>query len=341
MSVEIRDIDRRIWEEELESFLPSRIYDVHAHIYLREHCISEFEEGRPGINTHILNNAVFGHEAVQEAYARLLPAREVHSLYFGWVFEDVDFDAANQFAAEQASCDPLSTAFMLSPPSLTPDRLAEGIAAYGFRGLKPYFFWTEKRWDARITDIIPERLLEVANEKKLIVMLHFGKKMGIADEENIRDMVHLSARYPAVRWILPHCARSTVPWPLERAIERLKDLPNVWYDVSSVTDPAVYSLVFRNVPPDRIMYGSDVPVILERGQMIGWAYAWALLSEKVIAAMNLPHCDPSPTYLLYETLRAARRAIRREGWGPEQIENMFYNNAIKLLDLPADNAAST
>ena len=220
MSVEIRDIDRRIWEEELESFLPSRIYDVHAHIYLREHCISEFEEGRPGINTHILNNAVFGHEAVQEVYARLLPAREVHSLYFGWVFEDVDFDAANQFAAEQASCDPLSTAFMLSPPSLTPDRLAEGIAAYGFRGLKPYFFWTEKRWDARITDIIPERLLEVANEKKLIVMLHFGKKMGIADEENVRDMVHLSARYPAVRWILPHCARSTVPWPLARISHR-------------------------------------------------------------------------------------------------------------------------
>src|SRR5262249_33047133 len=31
--LERTDLDRRIWEEELEDFVPRRIFDVHTHVY--------------------------------------------------------------------------------------------------------------------------------------------------------------------------------------------------------------------------------------------------------------------------------------------------------------------
>jgi len=331
MTIEINDVDRRIWEEELEGFLPKRIFDGHTHIYLSKHCLSDFDT-LEGASAIVRQFPSIGTQELQEIYEALFPGREIHNLFFGWVFEHVDFDAINQFVAEQAASDPMSVPFMLTPPTFSPEQLAEQIDTYGFRGLKPYPFWTEKGWVADITDFVPEPLLEVANDKELIITLHLSKKMGVADEDNIKDLIYLSGRYPKVRWILAHCARSSVAWPLERAIDRIKDLPNMWYDVSTVIDSDVYWLMFNNVPLDRIIYGSDIPSDLVRGQMVGYAFAWALLTEEVIAAMDTRHCDGRPTYVVYETLRAARRAMLREGFDRQQIEDVFYNNAVKLLN---------
>jgi len=51
----------------------------------------------------------------------------------------------------------------------------------------------------------------------------------------------------------------------------------------------------------------------------------------MIKSMNIGHCDSRSTFVLYETLRAARTAMLREGFSRGQIEDIFYNNALKLL----------
>ena len=335
MSIQIRDIDRQIWEEELAQFVPQRIFDVHTHIYLPEHDLTG-QGANPPASAGAITQQIpaIDRETLGKIYALLFPGREVHNVLFGWVFECVDFDAINQFVSQQAAQDPLSVPFMLTPPSLAPQRLAEQVDTYGFLGLKPYLIWANNRWDASITDIIPEPLLEVANDRQLIITLHLSKRSAIADEENIRELIYLSAKYAKVRWILAHCARSLVAWPLERAIERIKDLPNLWYDISSVTDVDVYSLIFSKVPLDRVLYGGDIPSDLVRGQMVGFGFAWALLTEEMIRDMNIVHCDSRSTFVLYETLRVARRAMLREGFNRGQIEDVFYNNAAGLLNLP-------
>ena len=35
-----KEIDRQIWEEELETYIPDRIFDVHTHIYDWSHTIN-------------------------------------------------------------------------------------------------------------------------------------------------------------------------------------------------------------------------------------------------------------------------------------------------------------
>ena len=321
----------------MEPFLPARMFDAHTHLYdLHRHRLAEEDPGLPEMNPFIRQVPLLDREVLKTVYSLLFPGREIHGLFFGWVFQKVDFARINQFVAEQAAQDPLSVALMLTPPDLSPDDLAEQVDLYGFRGLKPYYSWTEKTWDAGITDIIPERLLEVANDRELIITLHLGKRMGIADEQNVEDLVRLSGKYPGIRWILAHCARSSVAWPLQRAIDHIKDLPNLWYDTSSVTDSEVFSLMFKKVPLDRIMFGNDIPSDLDRGQMVGWGFAWALLTEEVIAKMNIPHCDSRATFVLYESLRALRRAVLQESLGPAQIQDIFYNNAVSLLGLPSN-----
>ncbi len=332
MSLEQTDLDRRIWEEELEDFLPGKIFDAHLHFFNNAHCLSKPDDDPPEYNpTANCPFTILDKEALNKTYELLFPGREVHYLAFGWVYRRIDFDKHNAFTAAQVADDPQSRALMLVHPSFSVEKVAHDIDHYGFRGLKPYRFWAQDDVNCSITDMIPEPLIELANDKELIIMMHLGKKLGIADEDNVNDLLRLSNRYPKIKWDLAHMARSSIAWPLERSIEKIKDVPNFWYDFSSVTYSDVFTLAFRHLPLDRIMFGSDIPCDLLRGTIVSFGYGWELITDKELAPLNITHCDPRPTYSVYETLRAARRAIKFEGFGQKEIEDLFYHNAVKFV----------
>jgi len=46
---------------------------------------------------------------------------------------------------------------------------------------------------------------------------------------------------------------------------------------------------------------------------------------------KLTHCEPTPTIVLNESLRAIRRAALAAGLDGRQIEDLFWNNARALL----------
>ena len=41
MPIEISDLARKIWAEELEEFVPYKIFDVHLHLAAAEHSLAE------------------------------------------------------------------------------------------------------------------------------------------------------------------------------------------------------------------------------------------------------------------------------------------------------------
>jgi len=69
--------------------------------------------------------------------------------------------------------------------------------------------------------------------------------------------------------------------------------------------------------------------------MVGFGIGWALLTEQDVASMDIDYCDSRCTFLLYETLRALRRAADLEGLSKRQIEDLFYNNAIAFVHGPS------
>ena len=164
-----------------------------------------------------------------------------------------------------------------------------------------------------------------------MIMLHLAKRDAIADRSNIDDLLRLIAKYHNAKWILAHCARSYSAWPIERAGTRLRGLPNVWYDVSSVCESDAIETLMASVGPERVMYGTDNPSDgAVRGKYITFGYAWTLLSE-TNQSLNLSHCNPQMTFVLYEQLRAMRRASLRLALTSRQIEDLFYNTADRLV----------
>lgn len=111
----------------------------------------------------------------------------------------------------------------------------------------------------------------------------------------------------------------------------MSELPNVWFDTSSVCESDAIETLVRTVGASRVMYGSDdVPVGVLRGKYIAFGYGWAYLSP-TNHQLNLTHCDSRMTFTRYEQLRAMRQAAMRSGLDDAQVSAMFFDTAADLV----------
>ncbi len=333
--LELTPVDRKIWQEELDAFVPQRVFDVHTHIYRWASYTDPNRETsayRRLLGTTLADAPL---ELLQACDALLMPGREVHRLAFPFPFATAcDFDASNEFLAQEIRKDPRSSALMLVHPAMTAAQVERQVDQHGFLGFKPYRFYARSGdvVNCAITDFMPEHLIQVAHERGLLIMMHLGKKDAIADPQNIEDLLRLSRQYPNAKWILAHCARSYSAWAIEKAAKSLRGLPNVWYDTSSVCEADAFEALYASVGVERVLYGSDdIPVGVLRGKYIAFGFAWAYLSEKN-HAFDLSHCEGQMTFTRYEQLRAMRRAAKRLGLTQQQNEALFHDTAVALID---------
>ncbi|MCA9068896.1 MAG: amidohydrolase family protein [Planctomycetaceae bacterium] len=329
------DLDEQIWTDELADFVPDQVFDVHTHIFrwafntdpnreqgpLRRFVHSEFEEA--------------GWDLLDTCDQLLMPGRSVERLAFPFPFGDgCDFEGSNEYIAQQLNGHPQSGALMLVHPGMSAEHLRATVQKRHFLGFKPYRFFSQTGDSVRcrITDFLPEHQIRVADELGLIVMMHLSRPNGICDEHNLTDLERLTTEFPGVRWILAHCARSYAAWPIERAGDRLRKLPNVWFDVSSVCEADAIGALLQCVGVKRVMYGSDdVPVGIVRGKYVAFGHAWAFLSE-TNHQLNLSHCDPRMTFTRYEQLRAMKRATTSFQISDRENRALFHDNARELVD---------
>ena len=165
---------------------------------------------------------VLGREAIANVFETLFPGREISYLILGWVFTNNTFDAHNTFIAEQVANDPQSAALMLDHLSFSFGKVETDLDRFGFRGFKPHRLWTLEPVNCRITEMLPESLIELANERELIIVRNLGKQLGVASEENVCDLQYLAERYSKTRWDLPRLARSSIAWSWERVIDHMR-----------------------------------------------------------------------------------------------------------------------
>ena len=138
-------------------------------------------------------------------------------------------------------------------------------------------------------------------------------------------------RYPNIKWILAHCARSFTYWPIRQAIDQLRDMPNIWYDTSAVTDVRPMITLFTREDKRRIFYGSDgVDATYFHGQYAAMGRAWQYVD---ISRFNLqfPHCDGRPILAIYEQLLSMKHAAEIAQWSRDDIENVFWRNGLPFI----------
>ncbi len=341
--LELTDLDRRIWDEELADFVPAQVFDAHTHIYRWAfHTHPDKESGpfrqfvKPGFED-------VTYEMLDACDGLLMPGRHVERLAFPFPFDNgCDFDASNEYITEQTRPHANSAGLMLVQPEMTEEHVESTIRSTGLIGLKPYRFFssTGDAVHCRVTDFLPEHQIAVADRHGLLIMMHLSRPDGIGDSQNLDDLERLTQKYPNAKWILAHCARSYSSWPIERAGDRLRDMPNTWFDTSSVCETDAIAALLRTVGVDRVMYGSDdIPVGILRGKYISFGYAWAYLSEQN-HRLNLTHCDPRMTFTRYEQLRAMKRASDAVGLSLDDIRAMFHDNAMRLVTMASGGRQS-
>jgi hypothetical protein len=334
-TIQLNDLDRRIWDEELNAFVPKRVFDAHSHIY-RWAFNTDPEKDRGGDYGFVGRDYPEAHwKDLEECDRLLMPGREVQRLVFPFPFSpSCDFAGSNAFLAAEVAAHPESAALMVVHPSMTADYVEGEVQAKGFLGFKPYrtYSVTGDAAQCRITDFMPRYQIEVAHRLGLIIMMHLSKRNAIADPDNIRDLEDLSAEFPGAKWVLAHCARSYSSWAIEKAAKRLRPLPTIWYDTSSVCDTDAFDALYSGVGVERVMYGSDdIPVGIMRGKYITFGFAWSFLSEQN-QSLSLAHADPRMTFTRYEQLRGMCRAARRLGLSSRQLQLLFHDTAAELVN---------
>lgn len=160
MPIEPNDLDRQIWDEELEPFIPQKIFDAHLHCMHDDYCLSTLGDDPPEWKTvDACGYAVYGRHDIDDTFDKLFPGRQVQYLLFAWPYRRNDFDGHNAFTAAQISDDPKSAALMQVHPSFSVDKVEAEVDRYGYCGFKPYRLWAQHEDNCRITDMIPEPLI--------------------------------------------------------------------------------------------------------------------------------------------------------------------------------------
>jgi glutamate-1-semialdehyde 2,1-aminomutase len=326
-------LDLQIWEEELSDFVPKNIYDIHTHIY------------RWAFNLDIKKNS--GPYSYQGKYFSevtmeladyvdkiMMPDRTVSRLSFPFPYNyPCDFESSNKYVSNEVLKKKGSSGLILVNPKMNEEEVEIMLIKSNAIGFKPYRVYSETgdSVNAKITDFMPENQIKIANKYGLIIMMHLSKKDAIADNENILDLIFLSEKYPKVKWILAHCARSYSAWAIEKAAKKLRNLKNIWYDCSTVCESDALDALYSGVGIEKVMYGSDDMIGPMRGKYIAFGKAWTGLTP-YNHSLNLSHCDDRMTFIRYEQLRAMKRGARQIGLSNKQKEALFHDTAYNLVD---------
>lgn len=313
----INDFDREIWYEELEDFVPHKIFDAHVHLWDNRFCPS----GSNWSDTDFVRLDNFSKE--------IFPGREIGYFMLGTPVINLDIDNYHRFMADEIAKSVHKVGSTIVTPQMTGKYLDRVIRTYHFTGLKPYRSYAPDPANCRITDYLPETLIEMADEHKLCITMHMSRFDGIADAENLADLKYFTAKYKNVRWILAHCARAFNPYTLEKTVFKLRDMPNLYYDLSAVCDARSHYLLFKHENLSRIMFGTDnVDAGGVHAKYVTWGKGW-----QYFKSMDVPHCRREMTFVCYEALRSIRQAADMAGLSRDDIEDLFFNNAKAFFNL--------
>ena len=326
---QVLDADRELFARELDSFLPDRIFDAHAHMWEK----SQFLGKKPGLVEEGPDSV--GFEAYKAAVDEMTPGRSYSGLFFGFPHADLDIDAANDFLAHEVKADPHSRAQMLIRPGMDPEYIRDTVRRDGFVGLKCYHVWAteEPTFQAQVESFLPVEHVRIAHEEKLSITLHMVRSRAMADPLNQKAIGALAERFPKMRFILAHAARGFNPHHTIEGIGALRGLRNVWCDTSAVTDSGAFEAIIQTLGYDRLLYGSDFPVSHERGRCVAIGDSFLWLSESN-TNFETNYSDLRPTLVGLESLRVHKIAFHNLRLSDTQIEAIFYGNAARLYGLP-------
>lgn len=145
----------------------------------------------------------------------------------------------------------------LMPETMIPE-LERAIDQLGLSAIKLYPPYV----CVALSDPIWWPVYEFANDRELVVIWHTGIELGATP----KDIGDVAPRYPRARFVAGHSGNC--PPARRQAIDVARDNPNVYLETcSTFRTPGVIEELVGEAGADRVLFGSDVPLMDPRAQM--------------------------------------------------------------------------
>ncbi len=328
-------IDVPYYEREIKPLLPRRILDFHAHVWSKAHWKSvPSRDGSRGGKYMVVQTEYLKEDLLRDA-RRILPDNEYRAVCFGCPTPAADLERTNGYLAD-AGREPWISPLMIAGRGLAgPEELARELAAGGFYGYKVYLPWHGDDYgDLRVEDMLGPVEMELADRRRLIVLLHVPRSGRLADPKIREGVRSLSREYPGAQIVLAHCGRCYHPDQMKAAALALPALENVYLDTSMVMDPLALQILLEHVASERLLFGTDFPVPAMRGQRVYVMDHWVdlVLPGYAQSAYRVQSENLRASFMVYEIIQAVRRAAERVGLDSQETEGIFHDNGARLLE---------
>ena len=353
--IEVKEVDRQHYRGWVGDFLPDELVDIHTHIWRAR----DF----PPVTTTVGEQRTVTWPArvarenpiehLMETYRLLLPGKRVTPLLFATLpvggngLPGSNLDIQNNYvmtSARQVN----APALIFSDPAWSAAELEARLLAGDFCGAKSYLTMAPSYLppdEIRIFDFFPPHQLEVHDRHGWIVMLHIPRPARLRDAVNLAQLLQIERDYPRLKLIVAHVGRAYCDEDVGNAFDVLAGTKRLCFDISANTNEYVFEQLLRCVGPQRVLFGTDLPILRMRMRRITQSGRYVNLVPKglygdVSGDKNMGEVEGTEaeqlTFFLYEELAAFRRAAQRVGLSRSDLEDVFCNNARRLL---ADKAA--
>ncbi len=312
---------------EVRDFLPKRMFDIHAHAYRTQ------DLGEPSPELPAMGPATADVNAWRKLLGQLTGEdRLAGGLFFPYPVKNGNVDAGNDFLVEQVQSGEFVRGLVVATPQSSPEKMAEYLKNPRILGFKPYHVFASipQTFDAAVEEYVPEWIWKLADEHGSVIMLHIVRSGALSDPGNQKSLLTLCAKYPNAKLVLAHVGRGFHAPNTINALPVFAKLDNVYFDTAAVCEPDAMMAIVKAFGPGRLLWGSDFPVSQLRGKCVtvGDAFSW-ICPRRIDVDPAAPVCHPILVGL--ESLRALKLAATLMDWTKQNLDDIFFNNALRLL----------
>lgn len=324
------------YRNEIAPVLPPKILDFHTHTWSAANWKEKpWEVGKTG-GQYMVTDEFYPPERLLQDGRACFPGRDYQAVCFGYPTPATDWELDTAYVAEAAWRHAGLWPLVLAGPDLglSRQRYERALAEGRFYGFKVFLNWYGDNYGERqVEDMLGPTEISLANERRLVVVLHVPGRGRLADARIQAGVRWLSRACPAGQIVLAHCGRCYLPSEMQAAIACLRGLSNVWMDASMVMDPVVLQIALNEIGPGRLLFGTDFPVAAMRGRRVRVLDHWVdvVLPGYPPSAYRVAGDNIRAGFMAWEIVLAIRWACEMVGLSPAERDGIFYANGMARL----------
>jgi predicted TIM-barrel fold metal-dependent hydrolase len=336
---EIKEVDKKYYEQRLKDYLPDSIFDVHTHVYLPQVRLEGEKRTVTWPSLVADSNPI---EDLIETGKLMFPGKNYKALIFGTPTIGADLSKENGYVAKAAKQADMPS-LMLVHPQMSAQEVEKGLVEGGFKGIKVYLSYAPMYIpvpEIRIFDFLTHEHLEVCDKLGLAVMLHISRNARLRDPVNIAQMIEIEETYKNIDLIIAHVGRAYCNHDVGDAFEKLSKTKKMRFDFSANTNDWVFEQLIKAVGPERILFGSDLPIARMRMRRIEEDGVYKnvvqrgmygdVSDDKNMKEVDSPEADEL-SFFMYEIMDNFRKASQRTGLSAADVEKVFWGNGAGLF----------